>query len=188
MNYSEMLKSPKWQKKRLEIMERDGWKCTVCGNTENQLQVHHVKYINGRKPWEYENDELKTLCIDCHKDEHLPQIEATLSRGCIHPKDVVKAFPIFNKVFKSIHNHKGRWSLTLREKGICDDYQKCLALLFGYAWFDTPFDVFGYNGCLFWTYEGGDGWYEEIVKYHDTVVKEGHDRYFIDNPESLINE
>ena len=32
MNYSEQLKSPKWQKKRLEIMQRDKFTCQLCGD------------------------------------------------------------------------------------------------------------------------------------------------------------
>jgi 5-methylcytosine-specific restriction endonuclease McrA len=31
--YSELLKSPKWQKKRLEIMSRDKFTCKKCGDT-----------------------------------------------------------------------------------------------------------------------------------------------------------
>jgi hypothetical protein len=65
-NYSELLKSPKWQKKRLEIMKRDKFTCKKCGDTESQLHVHHKKYINGRSPWEYDNKDLITLCENCH--------------------------------------------------------------------------------------------------------------------------
>ena len=66
LNYSELLKSPVWQKKRLEIMKRDKFKCKKCGDENQTLNVHHKKYINGAKPWEYENSELITLCQDCH--------------------------------------------------------------------------------------------------------------------------
>jgi len=34
------------------------------------LNVHHKYYIQGHKPWEYENDALITLCEDCHKRWH----------------------------------------------------------------------------------------------------------------------
>lgn len=34
------------------------------------LNVHHPRYINGRMPWEYDNDELMVLCEPCHKDQH----------------------------------------------------------------------------------------------------------------------
>jgi 5-methylcytosine-specific restriction endonuclease McrA len=35
------------------------------------LQVHHKKYINGKRLWEYENDDLITLCNDCHNETHM---------------------------------------------------------------------------------------------------------------------
>lgn len=66
-NYSDKLKNPKWQKKRLEVFDRDKFSCKLCGDKETTLNVHHKKYIQGREPWEYENSELITLCEDCHK-------------------------------------------------------------------------------------------------------------------------
>ena len=67
MNYSEQLKSPMWQKKRLEIMQRDNFTCQNCGDENRQLQVHHKHYIYGNNVWEYDEDELVTLCSDCHE-------------------------------------------------------------------------------------------------------------------------
>lgn len=64
--YSEMLRNPLWQKKRLEILQRDNFTCILCGDKETELHIHHEEYIRGRKPWEYENDKLKTLCKHCH--------------------------------------------------------------------------------------------------------------------------
>lgn len=65
--YSEKLKDPRWQRKRLEVLERDGWKCRSCGATDKELQIHHTIYENGKKPWEHSSDMLKTLCVECHK-------------------------------------------------------------------------------------------------------------------------
>lgn len=36
----------------------------------NVLNIHHLKYIMGRSPWEYDADSLVTLCVDCHHDIH----------------------------------------------------------------------------------------------------------------------
>ena len=65
-----MYKHPKWQKKRLEILDRDGFKCKLCGATENQLHVHHKYYDNAIKLWEYPGESLVTLCNECHKTVH----------------------------------------------------------------------------------------------------------------------
>jgi hypothetical protein len=69
MTYGEKLKSPEWQKKRLEILQRDNFTCTMCGSKEKQLHVHHKVYIYKNEPWDYENDFFTTLCIDCHEEE-----------------------------------------------------------------------------------------------------------------------
>jgi len=68
MTYIEKLKSPKWQKKRLEILERDNFSCKCCGDSESSLHVHHTKYLANTDPWEYENDSLVTLCEMCHTE------------------------------------------------------------------------------------------------------------------------
>lgn len=62
--YSEKLKDPRWQKKRLEIMERDNFTCVHCEDKETTLNVHHKKY-NG-EPWKSKNEDLETVCEDCH--------------------------------------------------------------------------------------------------------------------------
>jgi len=64
--YIELLRDPRWQKRRLEIFERDEWKCTNCDDKTKNLQVNHKQYRYGAKPWEYEDWELETLCEDCH--------------------------------------------------------------------------------------------------------------------------
>lgn len=65
--YSDLLKDPRWQKKRLEILARDEWKCQSCYDSETTLHVHHKHYHKGHKPWEYEDRELVTLCENCHE-------------------------------------------------------------------------------------------------------------------------
>ena len=62
--YLDLLKDPRWQKKRLEILERDGWACKLCGDKESTLAVHHCGYHG--KPWESPDEELETLCEKCH--------------------------------------------------------------------------------------------------------------------------
>ena len=68
--YSEKLKDPRWQQKRLKVMERDGWACVDCGEKKKSLSVHHSYYVTGRMPWMYPMWSLQTLCSDCHKERH----------------------------------------------------------------------------------------------------------------------
>ena len=66
MTYQEKLKDPKWQKRRLEILQRDMWCCQICNNENDTLNIHHFQYRKGLEPWEYEDDELITLCEGHH--------------------------------------------------------------------------------------------------------------------------
>lgn len=38
--------------------------------TYKGLNVHHKYYINGLKPWEYDDNALVTLCKECHQKRH----------------------------------------------------------------------------------------------------------------------
>lgn len=67
--YSELLRDPKWQKMRLKVMERDDYRCQICFDAESTLNVHHCYYAYGKKPWEYPESSLLTLCESCHEKE-----------------------------------------------------------------------------------------------------------------------
>jgi len=67
--YSEKLKDPRWQKKRLEILQRDEFTCQQCSDTETTLHVHHIAYSG--EPWNAPNKLLITYCEDCHKHEEV---------------------------------------------------------------------------------------------------------------------
>jgi len=66
--YLEQLRDPRWQKRRLEILERDEFQCQNCGSEDSELQIHHLAYRQNTAPWDYENNELITLCKDCHSE------------------------------------------------------------------------------------------------------------------------
>lgn len=64
MTYAEKLKHPKWQKRRLEVLSRDGFACQLCKDKETELHVHHKKYAG--EPWGAADDDLITYCKVCH--------------------------------------------------------------------------------------------------------------------------
>ncbi len=92
MTYREKLRDPRWQRLRLTVMNRDGWRCQsdVCvahHNPRVMLVVHHKRYIAGREPWDYPPDELITLCVKCHDSIHQvdePEAHLTLVKGCCY--------------------------------------------------------------------------------------------------------
>ena len=67
--YSEKLKDPRWQKKRLEILNRDNFTCQLCDDTTTTLHVHHRRYLQKKDPWQYDNKFLVTMCATCHENE-----------------------------------------------------------------------------------------------------------------------
>jgi hypothetical protein len=86
--YAEKLKDPRWQRKRLEIMERDEFKCRHCRSKEKTLNVHHKIYRKGKMPWDYEDAVFVTLCEQCHKKAEENKEVVLLAMGQSHQKDV----------------------------------------------------------------------------------------------------
>lgn len=83
MSYFEKMKDPRWQKKRLEVLEDRKWLCEICGDTESTLHVHHKQYFKGRDPWEYEIGQLSALCEKCHKELHVDEDELLLAASFV---------------------------------------------------------------------------------------------------------
>jgi 5-methylcytosine-specific restriction endonuclease McrA len=49
------------------VLERDGWRCQLCGSMQN-LQVHHLKFRS--QSGNDEEPNLITLCAACHARMH----------------------------------------------------------------------------------------------------------------------
>jgi len=81
-NYKDYFRDPRWQKKRLKVLKNDDFSCQVCGDGAEELHVHHKYYTDDKKPWEYPEDALITLCKGCHEIETL-EISSTVKRFCI---------------------------------------------------------------------------------------------------------
>lgn len=67
-NYGALLKDPRWQRRRLEVFDRDNFTCCLCGDDKNEVQVHHLKYEGN--PWDVDMVHLRTLCVLCHEISH----------------------------------------------------------------------------------------------------------------------
>lgn len=66
MSYSELLRHPFWQRKRLKILDRDNFTCLQCSDTLSNLQIHHNYYEPNTLPWDYPDLCFETLCDLCH--------------------------------------------------------------------------------------------------------------------------
>lgn len=64
------LRDPRWQRRRLEIFDRDNFCCVECGNSRDTLHIHHRRYIKNIEPWDYPASLLMTVCEKCHEAFH----------------------------------------------------------------------------------------------------------------------
>jgi 5-methylcytosine-specific restriction endonuclease McrA len=61
------LDSESYHELHRQVLERDGWRCQVCGSMR-QLQVHHLKF---RSQSGHDGElNLITLCAECHERAH----------------------------------------------------------------------------------------------------------------------
>ena len=69
-SYRSQYLDPRWQKKRLKVMESTGFKCENCQSETNTLNVHHKQYIPNRDIWDYRLNQFLVLCEGCHEAYH----------------------------------------------------------------------------------------------------------------------
>jgi Zn finger protein HypA/HybF involved in hydrogenase expression len=108
--YFEKLKDPRWQKKRLEILERDNWTCKECGSKDKTLHIHHGFYTGGCDPWEYVSSTLHTVCEDCHEQYESIKHDVHLELAKLSIKDM-------NEVMMYLINRKPKLSRPEFKKG-----------------------------------------------------------------------
>lgn len=71
-NLLDLLVTLEWTSKRKEIMERDDFRCVLCGadasNKHNFFNVHHIEPLSISWEKRLANNNLVTLCVSCHKN------------------------------------------------------------------------------------------------------------------------
>ena len=74
--YEDLLNTFEWLDRREVILKRDGSRCARCASAgsfsaeSSGVQVHHLYYVRNRTPWDYPDDALVTLCVECHQHLH----------------------------------------------------------------------------------------------------------------------
>jgi 5-methylcytosine-specific restriction endonuclease McrA len=63
------LDSASYGKLQQQVLERDGWRCQMCGSMQ-PLQVHHLNFRSHSGSDVEQN--LITLCAQCHERTHRP--------------------------------------------------------------------------------------------------------------------
>jgi len=87
-SYQEKLRDPRWQKKRLEVLNHFDFTCCLCGSKEKTLNVHHGYYERGMEPWEYASNTLWSLCEECHSDIQNRVAVIYCAIGMYHPRNI----------------------------------------------------------------------------------------------------
>ena len=82
-SYFNKLKDPRWQKRRLQVLQRDDFRCRLCADEHSTLHVHHLFYERGAEPWDAEDAALLTLCESCHEGLHQEQLAGRLLQALI---------------------------------------------------------------------------------------------------------
>lgn len=67
--YRQLLHDPRWKAFRDFVFKVRGTVCEICG-CKKYLQIHHPKYHENCKAWEYSCKEVIVVCRDCHKKIH----------------------------------------------------------------------------------------------------------------------
>lgn len=121
-SYYELLKHPKWQKKRLKALERAEFTCERCGAQDKTLHVHHGYYGKGKKPWEYEDDTLHVLCGECHETEETKRDELYRRLAALAPgeSDMVWGYALAKWAAGDPDNRRMRFNNIECYWGACD--------------------------------------------------------------------
>ena len=67
----------RWKHKRQEILERDHFECQECKRdgkvttiNDSILEIDHIKELDKYPELAWDNENLQTLCRDCHNKKH----------------------------------------------------------------------------------------------------------------------
>ena len=91
MNLEERYNHWTWKALRKRIIERDDYRCRKCGSTDS-LHVHHIVYARSGRITSVPDEDLITLCTQCHDQWHSSQdrIRRALFAGFLAGVDVAK--------------------------------------------------------------------------------------------------
>ena len=71
MDRKQEYQDERWKERAAQIRELDNHKCAMCGAKDVELHVHHLSYPPPPYHiWDSSDNELVTLCKDCHEKVH----------------------------------------------------------------------------------------------------------------------
>ncbi|MEG0900290.1 MAG: HNH endonuclease [Oscillospiraceae bacterium] len=73
MDIEKFYRTWKWKKKREYILKRDNNECQLCklkGKFNRGNIVHHKQHLKNRPDLAMDDNNLITVCFDCHEELH----------------------------------------------------------------------------------------------------------------------
>ena len=73
MNSKQFYRSRQWQRKREKVLKRDRYLCQRClryGRRRAATVVHHKKHLEDHPELALDDENLVSLCNECHNAEH----------------------------------------------------------------------------------------------------------------------
>lgn len=77
-NIEKFYNDRKWRNLSKKVKKRDNNECQMCkrrGRYAKAQNVHHIKELKDYPEFAYEEDNLESLCISCHNEEHPEKLE-----------------------------------------------------------------------------------------------------------------
>ena len=127
--YGEKLKDPRWQKRRLQVLERDDWTCQLCRSKDKTLHVHHRWYEKGAEPWEAPDEALVVLCEGCHTNEGgvRHEMEALLLealRRSLFYYDIIQLADLFHRMPPAVIMALARGSSDVEQYKVVENWMR----------------------------------------------------------------
>jgi hypothetical protein len=146
MTYSEKLRDPRWRdfkeqflNWRCETLQRNRTWCDECGeDTQCRLHVHHSVYHHSAEPWDYDFEEMRLFCEDCHDRIHSLEKEMAAFIRSIEPHECYEFRAFFQELQNSQHSRHLKIALArathavrkLNEGTPKVSWQECLKMRF----------------------------------------------------------
>lgn len=80
----------RWQVVRMQILERDGFRCKECG-ARGRLEVDHIKPVRSNPELAFCHDNLQALCGPCHTKKTRIECGHPPPRNCQEWQEAVEA-------------------------------------------------------------------------------------------------
>lgn len=131
--WSSAFRDSRWQKLRLQVMERDNWTCISCNKGKDDgtvLNVHHAYYESGKAPWEYPGEVLFTMCEECHTEYHnlQKQLQVTLLNTMAMCGDSGRSNSTVHRLIGFLHSESGP-SIRNPNADYCSGYARGMTIV-----------------------------------------------------------